>query len=609
MTGFPTAGQLWFVALPDCPAAQPVVTMLAAHASHVLRHASGRPWLVGTWTEDQVAVAKSGHDTVAMLGPCPVDPSEYLPMRVRHVRDLDRLASALPGSGHMAASVAGRVRVQGTVSGLRRVFHARIGDVHVAANRADVLAALTDSIVDEQVLALRLLGMVPHPLADMSPWHAVTAVPPDSFVQLDVDGRARSARWWYPPDPVLSLAEGAQRLRDALRTAVDVRTRAGGTVSCDLSGGLDSTPLCYLAARGPARLVTFTTGSRNPGDDDMSWAAHAADSLRGAHRDVLDPADLSPPYHDILTAEVPLDEPMGTATETTRAVQVGRRLVTHGQRVHLTGLGGDEVLVNWEPYLNDLVRRHPLRALAHVRGNRAVFRWPLAATLRMLFDRRSYREWLADEANLLTTSPPPGHHPLNGWGHALRLPPWATREAVNAVRELVRDTTQVTEPLAPTRGGHIALLALRRSAYDFRLGEQVMARLGLRMASPYLDDRVVDACLAVRPEERTTPWRHKPLIVEAMRGLVPDSVFDRTTKAETSADIYVGLRRHRGELLDLWQNPHLARLGLVDAQALRALCQRPAAEVREAQGLWQATACEMWLRGIGDRISLSQWHR
>ncbi|ONI80971.1 hypothetical protein ALI144C_20585 [Actinosynnema sp. ALI-1.44] len=601
MTGFPAAGQTWFVALPDCTAALPVLSALAGHASCVLRHASGRPWLVGTWADDQAAFADSGDGTVAVLGPCPVDPSGYLPAPVRNVRGLDRLTSAMPGSVHLVASIAGQVRVQGTVSGLRRVFHARIGDVRVAANRADVLAALTESVVDERVLALRLLGMVPYPLADMSPWHGITAVPPDSFLQLDGDGRARSVRWWYPPDPVLSLAEGAQGLRAALRTAVDVRTRAGGTVSCDLSGGLDSTPLCYLAARGPARLVTFTTGSRNPGDDDMSWAGHAAAGLHEVQRDVLDPADLPPPYQDILTAEVPMDEPMGMATEITRAVQVGRRLVTHGQRVHLTGLGGDEVLVNWEQYLNDLVRRHPLRALAHVRGNRAVFRWPLAATLRMLFDRRSYREWLADEANLLTTPPPPGRDPLDGWGHPLRLPPWATRDAVDAVRELVRDAAQGAEPLAPTRGGHTALLALRRSAYDFRLGEQVMARLGLRVASPYLDDRVVDACLAVRPEERTTPWRHKPLIVEAMRGLVPDSVFNRTTKAETSADTYVGLRWHRGDLLELWEDPYLARLGLVDARALRALCQRPAAQVGEAQGVWQATACEMWLRGVGVR--------
>lgn len=599
MIGVPAAGQLWFVALPDHAAAQPVAEVLATHAARVLCHPSGRPWLMGTWARDQVVVADTATGAVAVLGPCPVHPGGYLTGGERHVRDLDRLAARLPGSGHLAVSVAGHVRAQGTVSGLRRVFHVRIGDVHVAANRADVLAALTGTVVDERVLALRLLGMVPHPWADMSPWHGVTAVPPDSFLHLDADGRARPVRWWTPPEPVLSLAEGAQRLRTALREAVDVRTRGGGTVSCDLSGGLDSTPLCYLAARGPARVVTFTTGSRNPGDDDMSWASQAAHELRDVHQDVLDPAEMSPPYQGILTAEVPLDEPMGTAAEVSRATQVGRRLATHGQRVHLNGLGGDEVLVDWEPYLNDLLTRKPLRALADARAHRAIFGWPLRATARMLLDRRPYRLWLANEADLLTAAPPPAHHPVDGWGHALRLPSWATVGAVDACRELLR---QDAEPLAPSRGRHLALQSLRRGAYDFRLGEQVLARAGVQVASPYLDDRVVDACLAVRAEERTTPWRHKPLIAEAMRGLVPAAVFQRTTKAETSADIYVGLRRHRAELLELWDDPHLARLGLVDAGALRALYRRPPEEVSEAGGTWQAVACELWLRGVYDRV-------
>jgi asparagine synthase (glutamine-hydrolysing) len=47
--------------------------------------------------------------------------------RIRTVADLDRVAGSLVGSAHLLASVDGRVRVQGTVTGIRRVFHARVG--------------------------------------------------------------------------------------------------------------------------------------------------------------------------------------------------------------------------------------------------------------------------------------------------------------------------------------------------------------------------------------------------------------------------------------------------------------------------------------------------
>lgn len=99
--------------------------------------------------------------------------------RVRGVEDLDGLAAELPGSCHLVLSVDGRVRVQGAVSGLRRVFHARHGRGTVASDRADVLAALTGAPPDEDWLALGMLRFLPHPLADRrTPWRGVHGCPP-----------------------------------------------------------------------------------------------------------------------------------------------------------------------------------------------------------------------------------------------------------------------------------------------------------------------------------------------------------------------------------------------------------------------------------------------
>ena len=64
--------------------------------------------------------------------------------------------------------------MQGTVTGVRRVFHARIDGAAVAADRADVLAGLLDAGLDEQRLALHLLE--PHilyPLAGQPVWQGV----------------------------------------------------------------------------------------------------------------------------------------------------------------------------------------------------------------------------------------------------------------------------------------------------------------------------------------------------------------------------------------------------------------------------------------------------
>ncbi|MBB4895393.1 hypothetical protein FHS39_004471 [Streptomyces olivoverticillatus] len=178
---------------------------------------------------------------------------------MRDLTELDALARRLPGSFHLVAALDGRLRVQGTGSGLRLVFHAAVDGVQVAATSADVLAAATGEEPDEERLAVRLLWPVPYPLFETSLWRGVTAVPHEEALIIAPDGRTtRRSRWWTPPEPTLSLAEGAPLAREALSQAVDARTDAGGVVSCDLSGGLDSTSVCFLAARSPAHVVAGT---------------------------------------------------------------------------------------------------------------------------------------------------------------------------------------------------------------------------------------------------------------------------------------------------------------------------------------------------------------
>jgi asparagine synthase (glutamine-hydrolysing) len=127
---------------------------------------------------------------------------------------------------------------------------------------------------------------------------------------------------------------------------------------------------------------------------------------------------------------------------------------------------------------------------------------------------------------------------------------------------------------------------------------QMATRMGVTLAAPYYDDRVIEAGLAVRPQERITPWRYKPLILEAMRGIVPDESLTRQTKANGTGDEEPGLRRHRAELLSLWEDSRLGRLGLIDADALHETCTRPLPPHLQLGVLHETVACEVWLRSL-----------
>lgn len=591
----------WFVALPDSDSASPVEAAVRVRCSprQTIDHPSGRPWILGSWPAGAVVSAGAGRTALVVLGQhAGIDGLlAERAARIDTVAQVDGLAAELVGSVHLLASLDGRVRVQGTVTGICRVFSADVGGVPVAADRADVLAALTGAGLDEQRLALHLLHPhVLHPVAGLPVWHGVGVLPGDSYLVLDGAAR-RTVRWWTPPDPVLPMAEAAPALRAALAAAVDARVCGRDLVSCDL-GGLDSTAVCSLAAGHGAELLAYTAASLDPLADDVAWAERTVAELAGVTHEVI-PADQMPLVFGGLADVVDrFDEPCSATVDGARWLTIASRAAACGSTVHLTGFGGDELLYGSVAHLHDLLRTNPRTAVRNLRGFAAKYRWPRRAVLRQLADTRPYGQWLAGVADTLTAPPPGPAEPLLDWGFAARMPPWATPDAVEAVRRQVRAAAREVEPLSPRRGQQRELETMRYLSRMSRQLDQIAGRRGIALAAPYYDDRVVEAGLAVRPEDRVTPWRYKPLIVEAMRGVVPPASLARETKANGSGDLEPGLRRHRAELLALWEDSRLGALGLVDAAAVREACTRPLPPELQFGVLDQVVACEVWLRSL-----------
>ncbi|MEJ3746702.1 asparagine synthase-related protein [Actinomycetes bacterium KLBMP 9797] len=589
----------WFVALPDVAAALAVARSIKQHATRFINYPSGRPWILGRWSDRDVAAATAGPAAVAVLGEHDVAADALAPVAAQLGRtgDVATLRAPWPGSYHLVGSVGGELRVQGTVSALRRVFAGSIGTVTVAADRADLLAALLDADLDPARLAAHLLDpQTLHPITGQPVWRGLSEVPVGHYLRVGRDATARTVRWWSPPDPVVPLADGARSLRAALTAAVRVRTRGHDLVTCDL-GGVDSTAVCAIAARaGDGAVVAFTVDARDPLADDVTWARHTVAGLGIEHHTV--PGDDMPlTYAGVDRMADRWDEPCATAVDRDRWLAVIARAAARGSRVHLTGIGGDELLGGSTAHLHTLARRRPLLARRQIRGFAAKHRWPTAQVLRQLLANESYGDWLRRVEGHLTDAPPPLTEPMLDWGGAPRLPPWATRDAVEAVRRLVR-TEVAARPISPRRGQHRELAALQLVSRMTRQLQQLAAERGVRYAAPYYDDAVLTAALSVRPAERITPWRYKPLIAEAMRGVVPEPSRLRATKANAMVEEEVGLRVHRDALLALWEDSALARRGLVDARALRDVCARPLPAHLQIGVLHQTVAAEVWLRAV-----------
>ncbi|UQI46864.1 asparagine synthase-related protein [Streptomyces sp. HU2014] len=625
----PRAG-CWFTVLPDGPHASTAVRRLRGRGCRTVAHASGRPWLLGCWTDDELVVARQGEVRLAVAGPCSLGEAE-LTGRLRGVRSPSDVEDALRGAHggfHALASLGGEVYARGGLSGARRLYWTSVDGTAVAADRARTLAWLTDADPDPAQLAARLAGPgLPYPLDGGAMWCGVHTVPPGDALRLDRDGNGGAVRrWWLPPPAGLSVAEGAPGLLAALREAVSLRVTPGRVLGADLSGGPAATALCLLAAEAGARLVT--SGAPGPGEGHGGGVPDAGGTgcgLPGAGagrpgrrpdpgRDDPWPTGthgpVSPgPGLPTWGRREPGDEPSSGLRERARQRGPAGVLSAQGASRLLLGHGGDAAVRPPSAYVHALVRNRPAAGLWHTFGHRARLGWPPGATARMLLDRGSYRDWLgsaADGLDLAAEGPRAPHR----WGAVPSLPPWASEECVELVRDLLLGAAAgEVEPLAADRGRHVWVQRIQRAGRAAAFTVRDSAAVGLPADAPFCDDGVLDACLAVRPEEAGTPWAYRPLLIEAMRGVRAEEFRPRVAEEGGPPVPGAGAWEERGAAAVGGADPAawvdeslLVAAGLVDEEALReAVLGGPGGPPGGGAGRWERTlAVEAWLRELAD---------
>lgn len=582
----------WFVVLPDAgPAAESVAARLGKAAR--VDHPSGRPWIL-TSCPEQLIVGRAGSAAVALLG-------EHA------VSSLDAPAAQLKdhttryefnGSAHLITAIGESVGVRGTATGLRRVFTATVNGIPIASDNAAVLAELLEASVDPARLATRLLFPgAPWPLGWQSVWPAVHAVRPDHLAVLRPAKPPEERRWWNPPEPHLDLAAGGEAVRQALIDATKARPIAGRTVVSHLSG-LDSSSICSLAVHEGAEVVALTAAQPDAMDDDVAWASRTVAALNesghAVKHDVI-PADECPLVYDgLLTTGDRFDEPFLYVHNRRRFVHILERGEQYGPSLHLMGFGGDELCAPGPAWLSTMIRQSPLIGWKAVRAAAAKHRMPLTRAARGLVRHRTYADWLRTAAAELDL--PKRRELYLGWSTPPLLPGWVTPETFEAVRSELRTAAAADPGLSGDRGLHHNLAAVYAGAQVARGFLQLAAFHGVRASAPFFDDKVLEATLSTRIEARHRPAAYKPLLVEAMRGIVPDPTLGRVTKAETAAAAVLGSRRHRDQIVGAVDDSRLARHGLVDAGRLRAVVAGPIDVQTADRRLEPTLGCELWLR-------------
>lgn len=523
--------------------------------------------------------------------------------RAARTGDYSRLAG-LPGTFHAAVSTPSATYVYGDIAGLRRVFHTTVDDQVVFSDHALLLQMQTGAPVDETWLAMWLAcpqnGLF---LDTASPFRGVKPVPRASGIRIDRGARPSTAvsiqPYWKAPDDDAPLAVGARALRQQLPDAVSWRVRSVDRASCDFSGGLDSSTIALLAARslGPgASLLAVSQPARSPTNDDPLWAARSAAHLPPSVTHLkIDEDEWPLPFSDVL--DVPLlDEPARPYALTSWLRYTARVLRGFGSAVHLCGHGGDQVMSPPLAYLSRLMRTRPRVAVGQFRAHHGLHPGLSTAEFLRILRPPSYRAWLGTAAAAVVD---PGVRIIQSWGEAPRPPAWLTPSARVAVADAIRTAAPELRPLSSRVGQHATLDRVYGCATTHRLNRDLHAVLGVRLEVPFLDGDIVETCLSTRSDERADPLRVKPLLSDAMAGIVPPEMLARNTKASYQTDHCLGWRANHRQFAELFEDSRLARLGIVDGGQLRAAFRSGLAlNFLRVATLNEVLVCELWLRAL-----------
>ncbi|TDV49672.1 asparagine synthase-related protein [Actinophytocola oryzae] len=565
-----------------------------------ITHPSGRPWIVGEWADEDIMVVDAGTRRLVLLGRARLDAgaAERALARAASPQELDAVAATVRGAAHLAVSFDGRTRLRGTLSTACQIFHTTVASTTVAATDPGLLTVFTGAKLDEEALTLRLIvPRAPWPLCLSTVWAGIEPVPVGHWLELTADGGARTVRWWRPPTPDVPAAVAAEAVRAEVLDAVEVRGRGQRLLSADLSGGMDSTSLCFAAAHTGMNLLTHHWKPLDEANDDTRWAEYATSRLPSARHRSVAPTAGPRRYSARPDAEYTDDAegPLTWSSNRDRTEYLAKAVAAEGSAVHLLGVGGDELFGALPAYLHSRLRAHPLRSIPIIRRARNVNRWGLRSTLLALADNTPFGRSLRASADQL--GDPPAHYseaPF-GWHGGARVPHWVTTSARDSARAAIVAAAD-SAPLAPERVIHQALEFVVLNGGALRELNAAVRATGVRFEAPLMDDPVIEAALSVRLAERGGRGLYKPVLAAAMRGIVPDELLGRRTKGEFSAEIYDGLRHNRDELVALCDDLRLAELGLVDADALRTALLNLGPTTQAVSPLENTLACERWLR-------------
>ncbi len=438
--------------------------------------------------------------------------------------------------------------------------------------------------------------------APRTPFRGVEALPPGCSARWH-DDRLRISRYYALDykETATEPADALERLGELMHSSVDFRMRADVPVGGYLSGGLDSSIICSLAAAAsPHELRTFSVAFEDERFDESAFQQTVARELASRHLvETIGPRDIARVFPDVIRhTETPL-----VRTGPAPMLLLSRLARDNGIKVVLTGEGSDELFLGYDLFKETAVRLFCLRQ-------------PQSKWRPRLFDRlypylangsRGGEIWSAFFLKAGSPQDPLFSH-LPRFLLTSRIKEFYSADfraalvGADPLQEL-RDSLPATftswSPLH--RAAYLEMTTLLEPYILSSQGDRMALANGVEGRFPFLDHRLFEFAAALPTRSKLRGLEEKEILRRWSAGLVPPSVRQRVKQPYRAPDIPAFFAPDRpayvDELLDV---APLRQTGVFDPAAVAGLVKRcragRATGTRESQALVAILSTQLWYR-------------
>jgi len=414
----------------------------------------------------------------------------------------------------------------------------------------------------------------------------VSKVPPATIVEWSADGSLKTRCYWNLPrtgdGPKISFEEAVEETEKRIIDCTRLRLIADVPIAALLSGGIDSSLVCWALSKLNANVSTFTLSAPGDSSDETDAARATAQTLGVPHEALVIDRTESDPVGELVDA---FSEPFGC--QSALGMLHLSAAIKPVATVLLTGDGGDDVFLGYPFFLyawraQQVAARTPKFAPEIWRRMRGMV--PESGFLKRAHSFANYTMGGLGPYNRVRTGLPyfEKRSLLGERLQGLKLPQRDMPESLDSARNLLDEVFQYH------RRTHFA------SEYIPKVDASTMY-YALESRAPFLDHTLWEFASALSPEIRFQGGRLKAVLREIVRRRIGSSTASRS-KQGFRVPVEKWLAGPWRKDLEVLQSGTLVeREGYIRGPALRAEIDSAIAAGGASDQLWYIAVLERWL--------------